>query len=58
LVDAPIVIGTPISATFVVNGRRHDLIAVGDIAQWDGARMAHDLEQVVRKHCRFWNGLP
>jgi predicted metalloprotease with PDZ domain len=58
LVDAPIVIGTPISATFVVNERRHDLVAVGDIAQWDGARMAHDLEQVVREHCRFWKGLP
>jgi predicted metalloprotease with PDZ domain len=37
LVDAPIVIGTPIRATFVVNERRHDLIAVGDMAQWDGA---------------------
>lgn len=58
LVDAPIVIGTPISSSFTVDGRRHDLIAVGDLADWDNQRMAHDLAQVVHEHWRFWKTLP
>jgi predicted metalloprotease with PDZ domain len=58
LVDAPIIIGTPDISSFVVDSRRHDVIAVGDRTHWDGARAARDLEQVVRANCQFWKGLP
>ena len=58
LVDAPIIIGTPTVRTFVVDGRRHDLVAVGDQINWDGERMARDLEQVVRENERLWQTLP
>lgn len=58
LVDAPIVAGRPIRSTFVVDGRRHDLVAVGELADWDNERMARDLEQVVRANARLWGDLP
>lgn len=58
LVDAPIMLGDATVHTFTVDGRRHDLVAVGDRRDWDGARMAHDLERVVREHVRLWRGLP
>jgi predicted metalloprotease with PDZ domain len=58
LVDAPILIGTPDVSSFVVDNRRHDVIAVGDRTDWDSARAVQDLEQFVRANCYFWQGLP
>lgn len=58
LVDAPIVAGKPIRSTFVVDGRPHELVAVGKLAGWDNERMARDLEQVVRANAQLWGGLP
>jgi predicted metalloprotease with PDZ domain len=58
LVDAPIMIGVPDISSFVVDSCRHDVVAVGDRTDWDGARAARDLEQIVRANCHFWKGLP
>lgn len=58
LVDAPLVLGSPLRTSFVVGERRHDLVAVGELGDWDNDRLAHDLEQIVREQARFWGGLP
>jgi predicted metalloprotease with PDZ domain len=57
-VDSPIVAGDLDVREFDVGGSRHFLVSAGNIGQWDGARAARDLQQVVEQHRRFWGTLP
>ena len=43
LVDSPIVIGNPAVYDFVVDGKKHSLVNVGEGGVFDGARAAKDL---------------
>jgi predicted metalloprotease with PDZ domain len=58
LVDSPIVAGTPAVYEFSVDGTPHALVDHGEAGVFDGARAAHDLEQIVREYRRMWGSLP
>jgi predicted metalloprotease with PDZ domain len=58
LVDSPIVVGNPAVYDFVVDGKKHSLVDVGEGGVFDGARAAKDLETVVKEDRRFWGFLP
>src|SRR4029079_16432272 len=45
LVDSPIVAGSPKIHTFTVDGKKHQLVDVGEAGVFDGARAAKDLER-------------
>lgn len=58
LVDSPIVVGNPTVHEFLVGGRKHYLVNVGEAGVFDGARAARDLEAVVGESLRLWGSLP
>src|SRR5258705_11939570 len=58
LVDSPIVIGNPAVYDFVVDGKKHSLVNVGEGGVFDGARAAKDLETIVKEDRRLWGSLP
>ena len=58
LVDSPIVIGNPAVYDFVVDGKKHSLVNVGEGGVFDGARAAKDLETIVKEDRRLWGFLP
>lgn len=58
LVDSPILIGNPAVYEFVVGGKRHALVNIGEAGVFDGARAARDLETLVEAHLRMWGSLP
>ena len=58
LVDSPIVVGNPAVYDFVVDGKKHSLVDVGEGGVFDGARAVKDLETVVNEDRRFWGLLP
>lgn len=58
LVDAPIVAGNPSVHEFDVEGKKHSLVDLGDLGNWDGAKAAADLEKIARENHRFWGMLP
>jgi predicted metalloprotease with PDZ domain len=58
LVDSPIVVGNPAVYDFVVDGKPHSLVNVGEGGVFDGARAAKDLETIVKEDRRFWGFLP
>jgi predicted metalloprotease with PDZ domain len=43
---------------FVVDGKPHSLVDVGEGGVFDGARAAKDLETIVKEDRRFWGFLP
>ena len=59
LVDSPIRCWqSAVVHEFTVDGKRHYLVNEGEIAEFDGARAAKDIEAVIREHHRFWGTLP
>jgi predicted metalloprotease with PDZ domain len=59
LVDSPILAGKLVVRSFAVDGSEHQLIDAGDIASdWDGKRVAQDLEKIVKENRLFWGFLP
>ncbi len=58
LVDSPIVVGNPAVYDFVVDGKPHSLVDVGEGGVFDGARAAKDLETIVKEDRRLWGFLP
>ena len=58
LVDSPIVIGNPAVYEFEVDGKKHQLVDVGEGGVFDGARAAKDLETIVKEDRRLWGSLP
>lgn len=58
LADSPIVAGTLAISDFDVEGSKHYLVAFGDISKWDNAKVAVDLEKIVRAQRSFWGELP
>jgi predicted metalloprotease with PDZ domain len=58
LVDSPIVAGNPIVQTFDVGGSRHEIVEIGNVGAFDGARAAADLKKVVEAHRQIWGELP
>jgi predicted metalloprotease with PDZ domain len=56
LVDSPILAGNPAVYPFEVDGKPHFLVNEGEGGVCDGARAAHDVEQIVRAHWRMWGG--
>jgi predicted metalloprotease with PDZ domain len=58
LVDSPIVIGNPAVYEFLVDGKKHYLVNIGEAGVFDGARAAKDVEAIVREFRRFWGALP
>jgi predicted metalloprotease with PDZ domain len=43
---------------FVVDGKKHSLVNVGEGGVFDGARAAQDLETIVKEDRRLWGFLP
>ena len=58
LVDSPMLIGNPAVYEFTVDDKRHSLVNIGEAGVFDGARVAKDLEVLVREHRRMWGTLP
>lgn len=58
LVDSPILMGELDIHEFEVEGTRHFLVSAGDLGEWDGARVARDLAEIVAATRRFWGSLP
>ena len=50
LVDSPIVAGNPVVQDFEVDGSRHHVVEIGDVSDFDGARAARDLKDIVEAH--------
>ena len=58
LVDSPILIGGLGVHEFVVSGKRHYVVSVGNTEGWDGDAAARDLTTFVEESRRFWGVLP
>lgn len=58
LVDSPIVAGNPALHPFVVDGKPHLLVDVGEGGTFNGARAAQDLQKIVEADRAFWGSLP
>jgi predicted metalloprotease with PDZ domain len=58
LVDSPIVAGNPAVHRFVVAGKPHFLVDIGEGGVFDGARAARDLERIVQADLKLWGSLP
>jgi predicted metalloprotease with PDZ domain len=58
LVDSPIVAGNPAVHRFVVAGKPHFLVDIGEGGVFDGARAARDLERIVQADLKLWGTLP
>jgi predicted metalloprotease with PDZ domain len=58
LVDSPIVAGNPAVHRFVVEGKDHYLVNLGDSSGWDRERSVGDLEKIVREALKLWRELP
>ncbi len=58
LVDCPIVAGNPAIHRFIVDGKPHLLVDVGEGGVFDGERAARDLERIVQVDRQFWGSLP
>ncbi len=58
LVDSPMVVGNPSVYDFEVDGKKHQLVDVGEGGVFDGARAAKDLESIVKEDRRLWGFLP
>jgi predicted metalloprotease with PDZ domain len=58
LVDSPIVAGNLDVQEFEVDGSKHFVVAGGDIAQWDGKRVAGELAKIAAENRRMWGFLP
>jgi predicted metalloprotease with PDZ domain len=58
LVDSPIVVGNPAVYDFVVDGKKHSLVDVGEGGVFDGARAAKDLQTIVEQDRKTWGFLP
>ncbi len=58
LVDSPILAGKLQIHPFEVEGSKHFLVDAGDLAGWDGAKGALEIEAIVRETRRFWGFLP
>ena len=58
LVDSPILAGNPTIHRFVVSGKPHVLVDVGEGGVFDGARAARDLERIVQTNEKLWGSLP
>ena len=58
LVDSPIVVGNPAVHAFVVGGKTHYLVNVGEAGVFDGARAAKDVATIVGESLRMWGTLP
>jgi predicted metalloprotease with PDZ domain len=58
LVDSPIIIGNPAVYDFVVDGKKHSLVNVGESGVFDGARAAKDLQTIVEQDRKTWGSLP
>ena len=58
LVDSPILVGNPAVYEFMVAGKPHYLVNIGEAGVFDGARAAKDLERIVQEASRLWGSLP
>lgn len=58
LVDSPIIAGNPAVHEFLVDGVPHALVNVGETADWDGQRSAHDAQRIVATARAVWQSLP
>ncbi len=58
LVDSPIVAGNPQVREFVVLGKSHFLVNVGDSTLWNTDRSVADLGKIVLAEQRMWGVLP
>jgi predicted metalloprotease with PDZ domain len=58
LVDSPIVAGSPAVHTFTVDGKKHQLVDVGEAGVFEGERAAKDLERIVEVDKALWGALP
>ncbi len=58
LVDSPIVAGNPQVREFVVQGKSHFLVNVGDSTLWNTDRSVADLGKIVLAEQRMWGVLP
>jgi predicted metalloprotease with PDZ domain len=58
LVDSPILAGNPAIHRFVVAGKPHFLVNVGEGGVFDGPRATRDLERIILTNMKLWGSLP
>lgn len=58
LVDSPLLAGSPQVDHFEVDGVPHYLVTLGGAGVWDNARVARNLQQLVKTERDFWGRLP
>jgi predicted metalloprotease with PDZ domain len=56
--DSPIVAGQLVTHEFTVAGSPHVLVDAGNLAGWDGALAARNIQRFVRADSAFWGSLP
>ncbi len=58
LVDSPILAGNPTIHRFLVAGKPHFLVNVGEGGVFDGARATRDLERIILADVKLWGSVP
>ncbi|EDY82617.1 peptidase, M61 (glycyl aminopeptidase) family protein [Verrucomicrobiia bacterium DG1235] len=58
LVDSPLIAGAPQVDRFEVDGVDHFLVTLGGGGVWDNARVARNVQHLVKTQRDFWGGLP
>jgi predicted metalloprotease with PDZ domain len=58
LVDAPVVLGNPITESFQVGGVPHRFVCIGDTQLWDIKKATKDVAAIVATHHDFWKSVP
>lgn len=58
LVDSPLLLGNPQTASFEVGGKPHMLVNQGGAKYWDVDKAAKDVEKIVAAHQKMWDNVP
>ena len=58
LVDSPLLLGNPQTASFNVGGKPHMLVNQGGAKYWDVDKAGKDVERIVAAHQKMWGNVP
>ena len=58
LVDSPLLLGNPQTASFTVGGKPHWLVNQNGDKYWDVDKAAKDVEKIVAAHHKMWGNVP
>ncbi len=58
LVDSPLLLGNPQTASFNTGGKPHMLVNQGGAKYWDVDKAGKDVEKIVAAHQKMWGNVP